>query len=138
MAQGISIELLQQCMEWNAEAVERCKVLYAGEAQAEQACHLFCSLGGEYDSAPGCLLQQVLLPPACASWPPSPASSPRQTPAIAVWHMMKSELQVRLLTSGGHVPMQAAVLAQPPSRLVDCADATVAGCMCAGCAQWPG
>ena len=57
--QGLSMQLLQQYMEWNAEAVERCKVLYAGEAQAEHVCLLFCSLGSNYDAAPGCLLQQV-------------------------------------------------------------------------------
>lgn len=53
------MELLQQCMEWNAEAAERCKVLYAGDAQAANICLLFSSLGADYDAAPGCLLQQV-------------------------------------------------------------------------------
>lgn len=56
------MQLLQQGMEGHAEAVERCRVLYAGEAQADHICHLFCSWDGTYEVTPGCLLQQVMRP----------------------------------------------------------------------------
>ena len=57
--QGLSVELLQQAMEAHMEAAERCKVLYAGELQAEHICLLFCSRSIDFADLPGCLLQQV-------------------------------------------------------------------------------
>ncbi|KAK9801425.1 hypothetical protein WJX73_010769 [Symbiochloris irregularis] len=57
--QDLSLELVQQAMEAHTEAAERCRVLYAGELQAEHICTLFCSRSQDVADLPGCLLQQV-------------------------------------------------------------------------------